>query len=213
MVPHDAGAGGTDLTALLAELEVRLRRWGAPIVEAFRSGVPPGTVRSVLAREGLSAPDDIVAWWGWHDGAEGAEHPEGPGIDERPEDVLVDGWYVASLADAIRIRRWILGDYARIGTPDVVPHSWIPVLNFTGPPFLAADTAAPPGGSPLYIVDGSAGMPEARPKPHFDSLSELVTEIIGLFDEGAFRPDRFDPRVPSLDGAPLTAIVRRLTRW
>lgn len=212
-MPRDPGAGGTDLTALLTELEVRLRGWGAPITTAFRPGAPPDLIRSVLAGEGLAAPDDIVAWWSWHDGAEGAELPEGPGIDERPEHILVDSWYVVSLAEAIRIRRWIRADYARIGAPAVVPHSWIPVLNFTGPPFLAADTAAPPGGSPLYIVDGAAGMPERLPRPHFGSLAELVAEIIGLFDQGAIRPDRYHPRVPSLDGALLTTTVRRLTRW
>ena len=205
--------GGAALSGLLAELEERLRRWRAPILEAFRPGASAEQVRSVLGAEGLAVPDAVVAWWGWHDGAEGVDVVEGPGVVETPENTLVDGWHVLSLADAIRIRRWTLADYAQLGAPDTVPASWIPLLHFTGSPYLAADTAAPEGGSPLYVVDGSAGLPEREPQPQFPSLDELVTALIGLFDDGVVRPDPDDARVPSLRGSPDTETVRSLTRW
>ena len=70
-----------------------------------------------------------------------------------------------SLADAVRIRRWTLADYAQLGAPDAVPGSWIPVLHFAGTPYVAADTAGVEGGTPLYIVDGAAGLPERPPRP------------------------------------------------
>ena len=204
--------GGAAFSGLLEELEERLRRWQAPIVGAFLPGASAEHVRSVLGAEGLAASDAVLAGWGWHDGASGTPVPEGPGLVETAENTLVDGWHVLSLADAVRIRRWTRADYAQLGAPDAVPASWIPVLHFTGSPYLAADTAAQ-GGSPLYVVDGSAGLPERDPQPQFDSLDELVAALIGLFDDGVVRPDPDDARVPSLRGAPDTEMVRRLTRW
>jgi hypothetical protein len=204
--------GGADLASLLDQLEGRLRRWGAPVLDAFRPGASAEQVREVLGGEGLGSPRDLVAWWGWHDGAEGPVAPDGPGVFERPETVLVDSWHVLSLADAVRIRRWIRDDYARVGAPDVVPFSWIPVLNFAGAPFLAADSGSA-GDSAVYVVDGAAALPERDPQPHFGSLAELVAVLIQVFDEGVVRPDPEDPRVPSLSGAPTTDAVRRLTRW
>jgi hypothetical protein len=94
-----------------------------------------------------------------------------------------------------------------------VPGSWIPLLHFTGTPYLAADTAVGEGDSPLYVVDGAAGLPERSPQPQFTSPAELVTALIELFDGGIVRPDPDDARVPSLRGAPVTDEVRRLTRW
>src|SRR5439155_22572321 len=42
----------------------------APIASAFRSGAKEGDMRQVLDAEGVAAHDDVLAWWGWHDGAE-----------------------------------------------------------------------------------------------------------------------------------------------
>jgi hypothetical protein len=206
-------SGGADLSGLLAALEDRLRRFGAPIVEALRPGAPAERVRAELAADGLAAPADLVAWWGWHDGVEGPAVPEGPGMVERAESVLLDGWRLLSLADALRIRRWTLDDYARAGGGGVVPRSWVPVLHFTGAAYLAADSAVTAGGAPLYLVDGGAGLPEPSPTPQLGSLEELVTLVVKLFDDGLAGPDPDDPRVPSLRGAPTTEEVRRLTRW
>jgi hypothetical protein len=54
---------------LLEELEARLRAFGAPIAGAFLPGASPERVRSALEAEGVSAHEDLVAWWSWHDGA------------------------------------------------------------------------------------------------------------------------------------------------
>jgi hypothetical protein len=205
-------SGDAGLPALLGGLEDRLRRFGAPVVEAFRPGAPPDHMRAVLAAEGLAAPDELLEWWGWHDGADTPAVDEGPGIVERPENTLVASWHLLSLGDAVRIRRWVLDDYATIGAPGVVPSTWIPLLHFTGTPFLAADTAAT-GASPLYVVDGSAGLPERPPSPHFASVAELVAVLVRLFDDGVVRPDPDDERVASLRSSPVTDDVRRLTRW
>lgn len=87
------------------------------------------------------------------------------------------------------------------------------MLHFVGMPFLAADAAAPAGGSPVYVVDGAASLPEHPPRAQFASPAELVTVLIRLFDEDVIRPDPADPRVPSLRGSPDIDNVRRLTRW
>lgn len=206
-------SGEANLPERLGELEARLRRWGAPVVAAFRVGVPPDRVRTLLANAELGMPDDIVAWWSWHDGVEGPVVRTGPGIVQRPENAIGAGWYVMSLDDALRIRRWIRADYAQLGLPDAVPGSWIPLLHYTGTAFLAGDTRATGPDSPLYIVDGSAGLPEASPRPQFASLGEFVDILIRLFDGGVFRPDPEDPRVASLNDSPTTDDVRKLTRW
>ena len=139
--------------------------------------------------------------------------PEGPGIVERAESVLLDGWHLLSQADALRIRRWTLDAYAQAGGADIVPRSWVSVLHFTGAAYLAADSASAAGGAPLYVVDGGAALPEPSPTPQLGSLEELVSLVVRLFVDGHVRPDPDDPRVPSLRGAPTTEEVRRLTRW
>jgi hypothetical protein len=138
----------------------------------------------VLAGEGLAASPDLAAWWGWHDGADGPVVRDGLGVVERPENTLVGSWHVISLADAVRIRHWCLADYAQLGATDTLPAGWMPVLHFVGTPYLAADTSVPGKGSPLYIVDGAGGLPEHPPRPQFASLAELVSILIGLFDDG-----------------------------
>ena len=50
----------------------------------LRRGASADRVRTMLGAEGLGAPDDLVAWWGWHDGAGKAHVAEGPGVVETP---------------------------------------------------------------------------------------------------------------------------------
>src|SRR5206468_1127708 len=94
----------SELPSLLHELERRLQAFGAPIVEAFCPGVSAETVRHALAAEGVRAPRDLIAWWGWHDGVTLADAPSidsGPGVYLRSENTLVEDWHVLSLVDFV----------------------------------------------------------------------------------------------------------------
>jgi hypothetical protein len=185
------------LRALLAQLEDRLRAFGAPVVDAFRPGVPPEQL------EALSLHEDVVTWWSWHDGADAgdvAEDYTGPGIYFRPESTLVGPWHVISLDDALRIRRWW-----RETAPQLVPESWFPVLQFEGTPVLCADDVGV-----LHVID--EGFPEPPP-PQFSSLGDFVATVIRLFDEGLVVPHPEDERVPWFDATALEGDVRRLCFW
>jgi hypothetical protein len=194
-----------ELRPLLDAFENRLREYGAPVVEALRPGAPPERVRAKLEAEGLGAHDDLVTWWGWHDGA--VRHDvdpdyEGPGIFFRPETTLVGPWHAISIADALRIRRW----YRDQGLME----TWVPVAQFEGQPVLCAETATPAGDPPLHIVDEGV-LPGAPPQ--FASLADFVRTVLRLFDDGLIVPHPEQARVPWFDAAVLDGDLRRLCVW
>ena len=193
-----------ELRPLLEAFENRLREYGAPIVEAFRPGAPPDRVRAELEAEGLRAHDDLVAWWGWHDGAIGRDvEPDytGPGIYFRPQTTLIGPWHAISLADALRIRRWYRGEG--------LMETWVPVAQFEGQPVLCAEPASPSDAAPLYIVD--EGVLPGTP-PQFESLADFVRTMLRLFDEGLIVPHPEHPRVPWFEDV-VDADLRRLCFW
>jgi hypothetical protein len=195
---------------LLEELEERLRAFGAPIAGAFRPGAAPERVRAALEAEGLPAHEDLVVWWGWHDGAAVDAPPveDGPGIYFRPENTLVEPWHVLSLEEALRNRRWYRQLYDESGLSSLLPSDWVPVLLVDGRPVLLADTGAP-GPAPLHVLD--EGQLEPAP-PQFESLAELARLVVRAFDDGAVRPGSQDPRAPAIDPA-AAGDVRRLVHF
>lgn len=210
-VPRDRGSDRSSLERLLRRLESELASYGAPIAGALLPGLSDTAVAEALATEGLRAPADVQAWFGWHDGAHGGKAVEsGPGLDFVAENALAAGWHLLTIADALRIRRWNLNDYASIGA-DVLPASWLPVLHANEQGALCADCAL--DVPPLYIVDGAAGLPEPQPRPQFDSLVDFVGTVLRLFDEGLVRPDPELPGVVGVDFGELDADLRRLKTW
>jgi hypothetical protein len=196
---------------LLDELEQKLKAYGAPIAGALRHGAAPEHVREALAAEGVPAHDDLVTWWGWHDGVE-IDAPaveSGPGIYQRGENTLVGPWLLLSLADAIRIRRWFRELHDRAGIGHLLPDAWVPVLTTDGAGELFADAAAS-GAAPLHILD--EGYLEVPP-PQFASLAEFVELLSRAFDEGFIGPDAMDARAPQVAEAALKTDLRRLIIW
>src|SRR5437867_20250 len=203
----------SELRPLLDELERRLRAFGAPIVDAFAPGVPVDEVRAVLDAEGLEAPDDVFAWWGWHNGAVLSDAPpvlSGPGVYLRSENTLVEDWHVLSLGEAARTRRWFRADYADAGAADLLPAGWFPVLVTGATPTMwivcTPGADAPP---PLYVDEHLPGPAE----PLFPSLANFVGAIIRTFDEGLIRPHPEDARVPMFDAPALRGELQRLAYW
>jgi hypothetical protein len=202
-----------DLQPLLDELERRLRAFGAPIVDAFAPGLPVDEVRTVLDAEGLRAPDDVVAWWGWHNGAVLSDVPpvlSGPGVYLRSENTLVEDWHVLSLGEATRTHRWFRADYAEAGAADLLPAGWFPILVTGAKPTMWVDCRAGANvPTPLYVDEH---LPEPA-GPLFPSLADFVGAIIRAFDEGLIRPHPEDARVPTFDAPALKGELLRLAYW
>jgi hypothetical protein len=165
-------------------------------------------VRAALSGEGLPAHEDLVAWWGWHDGADGGVPPvaEGPVIAFRGENTLLEPWHVVSLEEALRIRRWYRSEYDGAGLSHLLPVAWVPVAVMDGRPVLLADASAK-GPAPLHVLD--EGLLEAPPAL-FESLADFAETIVKAFDEGAVRPSPMHLSAPAADPARLAGDTRRL---
>jgi hypothetical protein len=188
-----------------------LREFGAPVAGAFGPGASRERVRRVLRDEGLSPHDDLVTWWGWHDGAE-TDAPvveSGPGLYHSAENTLLGPWHILTLGEALRTRRWQLETHRAAGLEEAFPESWLPLLTTDGAGDLCADTAR--SGSPtLQIRDVSYTRDSP---PQFDSLSQFVACILDVFAAGLVVPAAWDARVPSVELASLAANQRRLVIW
>ncbi|MGL4339302.1 MAG: hypothetical protein ACRCSP_02600, partial [Rhodoglobus sp.] len=56
------------LASLLADYSDRITAAGVPIDEWLAPGVSEETIRAELATVGLVAPDELLVWFGWHNG-------------------------------------------------------------------------------------------------------------------------------------------------
>ena len=66
--PSVDGASAHLLKVLLGAFEDQLVTAGIPVNEFLRPGAPPAKVHEIFAKNGLTAPDEAVVWFGWHDG-------------------------------------------------------------------------------------------------------------------------------------------------
>jgi hypothetical protein len=66
--PMAQGSSPELLRELLETYEYECDRMGSPIKRALASGIPEKQVREMLAEVGLVANDEVVTWFGWHDG-------------------------------------------------------------------------------------------------------------------------------------------------
>jgi hypothetical protein len=200
-----------ELALLLSELEKRLREYDAPIARVFRPGANPQCVRATLSAAGLESHDDLVVWWGWHDGAEAVP----PGSMTSATTSLISPWFMPTLEDAIRLRRerhQILRqaheEYGAASAGALFPQSWLPVVTTELGSDLCADTAAA-GPAPLHTISKEVEVS----LNHFESLSEFVQLILDAFEKGLVE---FHARAPDLltfvwDELPPN--MRRLATW
>ena len=63
-----ANASTSMLESLLLEFEEELRKAGVPVADAFADGLSPDEIAAVFERIGLPMLDEVVAWFGWHNG-------------------------------------------------------------------------------------------------------------------------------------------------
>jgi hypothetical protein len=208
----------TELQRSLVRLEQALRDHGAPIAQAFRPGLPPGDVAEALRAEGLAPHDDVIAWFGWHDGADvAAPHRDESGdvIRYGGESVLVGPWSMFELRRALSDRRQALdaqaADVARFGDGAAsFAAGWLPLATSEGAGELCIDTTAA-GVAPLWIHDPETQ--DGRRSPQFASLVDLADALVAVLARRLVVPHPHDDRAAMVDHSRLPSTLRRLSSW
>lgn len=83
-----------DLAQLLIRLEDVLVSNRVPVVDRLAPGLHEKAVRELLGTLGMDPPDDLLTWFGWHNGLVWRG-------DEQPGDVFLVRWIPYSLSEAI----------------------------------------------------------------------------------------------------------------
>ena len=104
----------------LAEYERLLRRTGLDVDKLYAPGVPDDVTSSALSSIGLTAPAELLEWFGWHDGAR--LQADGK---RRRECGPVRG--LLSLEEALQERHWVYDPLCRGATTNVY---WFPIMVF-----------------------------------------------------------------------------------
>lgn len=182
----------TDLPAKLEELQAALTRLGSPIDGYLRPGVPGEEVHAGLRVLGLQPTEELIDWFGWHDGydveAFNAARPTRSALEFFPtlEPISLETaievcqrqrGIVATLAEDYPVAR---RDEFRSG---YWSDTWFPVL--TGPVIHAAecsvDRVVP--ASPVWrFVPTPGRLTTARVS---GSVSELVERMLLEIEAGS----------------------------
>lgn len=129
----------TQLPSRLRDLEDAWRRAGVPVDDMYAPGIPGDETRSTLSKAGMAAPDEVIEWFAWHDGAVKPRvgiTPLGP-----------TGWTALSLREALKTR-----DSQAEGADYAVEH----INPNTAPSYWWADTWLPiaeDGGQGVLAID------------------------------------------------------------
>lgn len=172
LTPADARS----LADALTRLEGLLRRQGAPVVEQLRPGLHAHQVAERESELPFRLSPELIAWFGWHDGAEPGYHL--PGIE------------LYSLNDAIKVRASRLtmrlppetaAFYGRFR------ETWLPIAESATSTIVADCAVTDEQASPVHIVD-------VWRDHHWEhafepSMLSMVEVWIRLLEEGTWRFD------------------------
>ena len=161
----------TELLAALETLEARLRALGAPVVEQFNPPLPESVVSEALRALGVPVHQDLVTWWGWHDGV-----PFDQYVDQGR---ITEAYWPLNLETATKIWRETSDD-----DPDELspPRELFPVASWENVATLRVNAR-----SGAVLVDDPHRMTEVLFAPEWGSLLEWVQDAIALFDAGWYR--------------------------
>lgn len=195
----------TSLRSLLPQLEVHLAEQHAPIVGHLRPGADRRQIEAALGERGVAPSEELLTWWGWHDGTDLAERYGGTFVPQ-PGNRLLTSWHLASVAESVDTY-----DLMQRIWEGTLPPGWWPVLGMSVPAQLCADTA---GSGALFLVDVHSGLPDDPPQPLADSLTDFIRLLLDLFEAGAVVPSSSSPSGGlQLDVARLPRQLRFTEYW
>ena len=205
--PTTVPSGAAVLARLLVEFEELVTALGSPISDWLNPPVDPVEVTQKLAAYDLVANEEVLEWFGWHNG-----------LRDRSQSAaltfpLLPGFGPASIDEALRTYRMTVVDFAVPMADDAryysrgVGHGWL-LLSLDAFGF-AVDCTGEFSQPPLvrkpmdeYIDEGFAGKLQAV------SLCTLVTWWIEALNSGATRWDAGSQQWSELD-LTLVSDIRR----
>lgn len=167
------------LTDELVLLERRLRTAGARITSFLGPPLPRATVEAGLVEIGLAPGEEVIAWYGWHNGLVGYSADE----PARTEDLVPDGQLrsfeeMCSRYVELRETARIIVETAPAPYPlsidDFWEPNWFPVLRLFGKGYLAAECDERNLAVSRVHVVWNDDTPDERQPPAFRSLAEFV---------------------------------------
>lgn len=173
-----------ELTEALAALESVWTSANPSLADRLAPGVTSDHVRAVAAQYGITATDDLVDWYGWHNGGRGS--PDLP--------IGASSFYFITLDQAVerlRTKQWVLQQLS----PDEAAGMWrstlFPLAAGAGSTLMTLDCGQ--SHAPQVVVSD----PVARLSPEGPTLLGLVQRWLELhtlgvyvFADGQWQPDR-----------------------
>lgn len=165
--PHGfmaTGAGAGLLGELLAQLDFANKQAGFDLSETCNPGIGRQQIVDTWAPHGLTPPDEVITWWGWHNGFR-KDIGSRSGIQQLPLDFSEDKYRTMPLARA---------EYAWY--PE-----WVPLWG-QGPAHISMSFADDATGTPLIrATDGALGTQPEETDQQVVSLCTPVTWwLIGI---------------------------------
>jgi hypothetical protein len=163
---------------LLDELEQRWRSQGAPVADQLQPGLSHAEMDALVAPLGLTLPDEPRVWWGWRNGARGADLgvPVGFSHDSLQHAVERAGF-----------QRRIAREVADDDPSSMWRWSWLPWSYDISGAALVIEASDDAHVSPVsvHLIDDGSDIPVSAP-----SMGTLVRWWLELFDLGICAYDR-----------------------
>lgn len=178
------------LAESLVTLEHTLRRSRAAVAGHFRPGLDVSATRRRLDQVGLVPSDEVVEWFGWHNGA------GDPNANLRNCE-LAPGVYIFDLETLCQEYLDTRRDFDAVtqelpeqwsDSSDLWSPSWFPLARLDAG-YMAVDLA---GGStstsPVHAGWFDAG-PEYKAHPQWPTLDAFVQELTRRYEQGTYEVD------------------------
>lgn len=179
-----------ELTHALTRLENLLARFGAAMVPVLRPGIDEAQIGSALDGVGLQPTAEVVAWFGWHDGA-GERGMPSEVIELVPGGEFYDlGHLCVEYVTTRRIAAQVAAMPGSTFDADQRwPRHWFPLLRLFGKGFLAVELGSSDRTtSPVHVVWHDSN-PEDRARVAWPSIRTFIETVIGRFETGTYTVD------------------------
>ncbi|WP_168929514.1 SMI1/KNR4 family protein [Nocardioides sp. GY 10113] len=177
-----------DLREALGRLDTALTRERRELAGRLRPGLDPAAVAAALTSIGVSPHPDVVAWYAWHDGA------QGPGRGERhflrpSVNHVLGGLYLFSMEQALALREDAMSYEEDLNDPVHYRPAWFPIMMFPDGWLVCVDTADAAGGLHVWHIHA---MHDMRTRVPWIANAATFAEALTLaLNSGLTRADDF----------------------